>query len=91
MKIKNQHIIYIILFFSIFISACTDHIQVNTVPHVVKGVIDLRDWDFKKDGAVDLNGEWEFYWNKLLGPDDFQSKKIKTKIEYFIIPDIWKD
>ncbi|MCS7459525.1 ATP-binding protein [Paenibacillus doosanensis] len=32
--------------------------------------MDLREWDFKKDGNVSLNGEWDFYWNRLLAPDE---------------------
>lgn len=36
----------------------------------VGGVADLRDADL--DGAVyTLGGEWEFYWDKLYGPEDF--------------------
>ncbi|BBI31013.1 hypothetical protein KCTCHS21_04120 [Cohnella abietis] len=35
------------------------------------GIIDLRDWDFPTSGTVKLDGEWEFYSNQLLTPDDF--------------------
>lgn len=34
------------------------------------GYLDLRDWNFKKDGNVALTGEWSFYWNELLSPDE---------------------
>ncbi len=34
-------------------------------PKVDKGVIDLREWDFEKDGRVRLEGEWEFHWKKF--------------------------
>jgi two-component system, sensor histidine kinase ChiS len=40
-------------------------------PIANKGVLDLRNWDFKKDGIVKLNGDWEFYENELLSPKDF--------------------
>jgi len=43
------------------------------IPVAVKGVLDLRNWDFKKDGMIKLNGEWEFYNNELLLPQNFQS------------------
>lgn len=43
------------------------------------GVLDLRGnpqagipaWDFDAHGTLELNGEWEVYWNKLLDPTDF--------------------
>ena len=27
--------------------------------------MDLRSWDFTRDGPVELNGAWEFYWKKF--------------------------
>ncbi|MDO5576482.1 MAG: hypothetical protein Q4F84_05335, partial [Fibrobacter sp.] len=29
-----------------------------------KGILDLSNWDFEKDGNIRLDGEWEFYWEK---------------------------
>jgi len=40
-------------------------------PQVTDGHIDLRQWDFSEEGVASLNGIWEFYPNKLLGPEDF--------------------
>ncbi|KAE8560096.1 hybrid sensor histidine kinase/response regulator [Paenibacillus polymyxa] len=39
------------------------------------GVIDLRNWDPDKEGAVQLGGEWEFYPNQLLQPSSFQETR----------------
>ncbi|KZL92218.1 ATP-binding protein [Clostridium magnum] len=49
-------------------------------PVAKDGVLDLRNWDFKKKGIAKLNGQWEFYYDKLLIPEDFQNenKPIKT-------------
>lgn len=41
------------------------------VPGIVNGVMDLSQWDFARDGAVRLAGDWAFYWNRSLKPDDF--------------------
>ena len=41
-------------------------------PFAVNGVLDLTQWDFDRDGAVSLDGEWDFYWQQLLVPDDFE-------------------
>ena len=37
-------------------------------PVAVKGVLDLRDWDFEKDGPVELKGQAELYWEKIVNP-----------------------
>jgi len=49
------------------------------------GVIDLRGWDFNKDGIVKLQGEWEYYNNKLLLPDDFK-EDVHSDKKYNFIP-----
>lgn len=36
-------------------------------PKATAGVIDLRTWRFE-DGPVALDGDWHFYWQKLLDP-----------------------
>ncbi|NLW30878.1 MAG: response regulator [Fibrobacter sp.] len=50
-----------------------------------KGFIDLSDSSFKKS-IIKLNGEWEFYWNKLLSSGQFDS----TAASYYLeLPDSW--
>ena len=58
------------------------------IPVAVKGVLDLRNWDFKKDGMIKLNGGWEFYDNKLIMPQDFQSMPLET-IRYEKLPGVF--
>jgi Putative regulator of cell autolysis len=54
-----------------------------------EGIIDLVNWDFKKDGVVSLDGEWEFYWNQLLTYEDFH-KEVPIKPDgYFKVPRVW--
>ena len=66
------------LFLLIFsLSACQQY-SGKTPPKAVKGVLDLRDWDFEKDGPIRLNGEWELYWEKLLEGNE---EGIGTTIE----------
>jgi two-component system, sensor histidine kinase ChiS len=54
-------------------------------PEAKDGVIDLRGWDFSTDGMLNLNGEWEFYKDELLTPQDFKNQSIKKS--YSSIPD----
>ncbi|MBN1532642.1 MAG: hypothetical protein JXA20_08275 [Spirochaetes bacterium] len=44
------------------------------MPKAKRGVLDLRGWDFNTQGSVELNGEWEMYWGKLLTPGDFEDE-----------------
>jgi len=34
----------------------------------VKGVLDLRDYDLRADGPLDVRGQWEFFWEQLINP-----------------------
>jgi signal transduction histidine kinase len=38
-------------------------------PAAEKGILDLREHDFSKEGIVEVAGEWSFYWNRLIDPD----------------------
>jgi class 3 adenylate cyclase len=50
-------------------------------------VLDLRGWDFEKDGIVRLDGDWEFYWKQFLKSADFDTVKKK---HYIFVPGSWK-
>jgi signal transduction histidine kinase len=43
--------------------------QSSGMPEAVSGVIDLRQQDLSGD-PVALNGQWLFFWNRLLSPSD---------------------
>lgn len=43
-------------------------------PVAKAGVIDLRDWDFGRDGPVKLDGEWRFYWQQFIMSDQINSQ-----------------
>ena len=55
-------------------------------PKIVKGNLDLTHWNFQDDGTFKLNGEWAFYWNKLLKPSDFNDS---IKASYPDFPQLW--
>lgn len=57
----------------------------KTPPKAVNGVIDLRNWDFKKDGILKLDGQWLYYKEKLLYPEDFNGEDYEQG-ENYIIP-----
>ncbi len=71
-------------------TSCSRHHSDKKPPEAVKGVLDLSDWDFDKDGPVTLNGDWEFYWNQLLVPLDFDTATQSAK-KFISIPGAWND
>ena len=53
-------------------------------------MLDLREISNPEKFIVKLNGEWEFYWGKMLRPDDFNSDSINP--DYFgNVPSYWTD
>ena len=54
------------LFAFVFLPLSNVHAQEH--PEAVKGVIDLREYNFKAEGPLELSGEFEFYWNQMLNP-----------------------
>ncbi|MCB1317608.1 MAG: hypothetical protein KDK27_16705, partial [Leptospiraceae bacterium] len=54
----------------IFSTGCGPVYADRVQPMAQDGVLDLRDWDFKKNGPVELNGEWHFYWTHFLSDID---------------------
>jgi signal transduction histidine kinase len=83
----------IILFLlAIFIIHCSKANNTPPMPKAVKGTLDLQSWNFEKDGPVNLDGEWEFYWKEFLPPSDFaiQNSKLKTP-NYITVPNVWNN
>lgn len=37
-------------------------------PIAEKGVLDLRNYNFSEEGILEIQGEWIFYWNRLIDP-----------------------
>jgi len=48
----------------------------DTEQKAVNGILDLREIKNPDHFIIKLNGEWEFYWKKLLRPSDFKPGNI---------------
>jgi signal transduction histidine kinase len=75
---------------AIFIAFLLNQGAAAIVPRAVKGVIDLRKINNPDKFIVKLNGEWEFYWNQLLHPDDFKTDSV-TPDYLGTVPSYWTD
>jgi len=83
----NYLIRHILLIFIVLLSASCSNPQ-RERPEIENGFLDLSSWDFEEDGLVNLNGQWEFYWEKLLDPSDLESNE-SIKPEYIHVPGGW--
>ncbi len=67
--------------------SCT---QIAPAPKVQNGEIDLSKYDLKTEKLIALDGEWDFYWDQLLTPEDFKfTSSIINQKKTFIVPNIW--
>ncbi|MGB8491147.1 MAG: sensor histidine kinase [Bacteroidales bacterium] len=58
-------------------------------PLARKGVLDLRYLKAEQKFVLKLNGEWEFYWGKLLHPFDFKDSANKILPDFGSVPSYW--
>ncbi len=57
----------------------------HVAPTVEKGALDLSSWDWRRDGMVALDGDWEFL------PDTFANTKSAGPASYLRVPGPWND
>lgn len=81
---KAELIIFSLLFFSINIFAQSNKILCQ------KGVLDIRNVDFDNIESIKIEGEYEFFWNQLLTPQDFANQVIMPDA-YILQPGSWKN
>jgi hypothetical protein len=56
---------------------------------VVGGVLDLSAWSIEAGRSVRLDGEWEFYWDRLLEPTDFATNSPRPAPMLMDLPRPW--
>jgi two-component system sensor histidine kinase ChiS len=89
----NQFIVPFLFLFLIctFLITCTTKSSSDKIVRIENGILDLSEYNFETDGPLQLQGEVEFYWNKLLTVQDFASESIPLKDGYITIPGIWNN
>lgn len=89
--VKNLQL-FLLIFLAIsvcLVGGCREHEK--GAPVAVHGVLDLSDWDPARDGPAALDGQWEFYWDQLLTPEDFAAEgDTQTGVRYLTFPGYWK-
>lgn len=65
---------------------------VSAKPVAQQGLLDLSDWDFSRNGAIELNGEWRFYWNRHLSSDLIRLEQLQAGQARFLeVPGNWNE
>ena len=54
-----------------------------------RGVLDLRECRLDRDFLMNLNGEWEFFWEEFLVPGDFPQRRGSGMV--VSVPSYWSD
>ncbi|WMT40989.1 ATP-binding protein [Paenibacillus sp. D2_2] len=85
----------LIIFCGLFILMTTYQLAANrsvesSLPEAVNGKMDLSQWNFATDGSVRLDGEWEYYQDRLLNPEDPKAEnRPPVMTGYVHVPDQW--
>jgi PAS domain S-box-containing protein len=79
----------LILILLLLIASCNSDFFNKDQPLAKNGVLDLKSWDLARDGAINLDGEWMFYWNRLYEPGDFNKPDQPEGTGYIQLPRIW--
>ena len=56
-----------------------------------RGILDLRNYELNEHSYIKLNGEWEFYWESFVSPDEFKSPTPPKPTLYGEVPAYWTD
>ncbi len=72
--------------FSFFMAKSSSKPMDGTVIAPVKGVLDLSSWNPEDNGLLELSGEWNFYWNRLLSFDEVKNADPHLVIS---VPSVW--
>src|SRR5690606_9585642 len=85
---KLSHILTIIVFFILLTSVrfvWNSFLVIPEHPSANDGVLDLRSFQLPQQQTITLNGEWEFYPDELLTPEELQT----ADSTYSLLPDDW--
>jgi hypothetical protein len=80
----------LIIIFGLFFIHGKSESQVLLKPVVRNGVINISSWDFEKNGSIELNGDWLFYWDEIITPNT-SSNLDEIEGEIIKFPGAWTD
>ena len=89
--VRSQWRLLFILFFTAFIilAASLTYTSISGVAY--NGSAELAQSDFTENDFVSLDGQWEFYWDRLLTPADFEADTLPVMDTLMTVPGSWGD
>ena len=84
---KKTPVFVLILLYTTLASCQT----IVDTPNVLKGTIDLSGYEWNADNTIRLDGEWEFYWERILTPEDFSGVTKPVPDGYLQVPGVWNN
>lgn len=83
MKVTIWALFFFISLLSIVLSPSNSYAQ----KVAERGILDLSTFDFNTSNPLELNGEWQFYWNEFIPPEQ-QSRSIPALVDF---PHLWNE
>lgn len=73
-------------------SAAAEPAALDAAPPAIQaGILDLRHYDFRRSGPIDLSGAWEFRWLELATPGAVAARAAAEPPAFLNIPSSWND
>ncbi|PJZ39630.1 histidine kinase [Leptospira kmetyi] len=87
-KVKFKTPILLIIAFHFF-PLNVAYAETSSIPKAKSGILDLSDWDFHGEKTIPVTGEWKFFWNRFIKPNDFDPKNNATGYVWIETPSVW--
>lgn len=83
------YIYKLLLYLSLILFSCKFG---ESFPRAKAGILDLQNWDFKTNPILQLEGEWEFYWNEFCFSNKGNLNPVcnpEKKTSFINMPKLW--
>jgi len=71
------------------LAADVSSITMEDAPTAKNGVLDMQNWTHARESVLPLNGEWQFYWQSLIEPQQLKEMTAQPKPALVQVPDSW--
>jgi signal transduction histidine kinase len=86
----NFLLVFIVLSLAAAILAFDRSSDGPAAPRAQQGVIDLRGVDLDRQAIVNLDGEWDFYWQRFVAAEHFRDGAAPLPDGLLSLPGAWK-
>lgn len=87
-RMKKRFVPVLLFVLPLLLASCEQTSSGSDGVYIHQGVLDLREYDFEKEGVVKLDGQWAFYWETFLDPSSAWDT-IPEKRTFIMVPSSW--